>query len=66
MAAETIPPAYPAPSPAGYNPHIAMLQSVSGSRVMRTGAEVRVPLFVNTGEVIEVDTRDGSYQGRVR
>ncbi len=33
---------------------------------VETGATVRVPLFVNTGEVIEVDTRDGSYQGRVR
>jgi hypothetical protein len=25
-----------------------------------------VPLFINTGEKIEVDTRDGSYVGRVR
>ncbi len=33
---------------------------------VETGATVRVPLFVNTGEIIEVDTRDGSYQGRVR
>jgi len=27
---------------------------------------VRVPLFIDTDEIIEVDTRDGSYQGRVR
>ncbi|MCK9160822.1 MAG: elongation factor P, partial [Bacteroidaceae bacterium] len=27
---------------------------------VETGAEVRVPLFVNEGEIIEVDTRDGS------
>ena len=33
---------------------------------VETGAEVRVPLFCNEGEIIEVDTRDGSYQGRVR
>ncbi|MBQ0115221.1 MAG: elongation factor P [Bacteroidales bacterium] len=33
---------------------------------VETGATVRVPLFVNEGETIEVDTRDGSYQGRVR
>lgn len=33
---------------------------------VETGATVRVPLFVNTGESIEVDTRDGSYVGRVR
>ena len=33
---------------------------------VETGAEVRVPLFVNTDETIEIDTRDGSYVGRVR
>ena len=32
---------------------------------LETGAEVRVPLFVNEGETIQVDTRDGSYLGRV-
>ena len=30
------------------------------------GAEVRVPLFINQGETIEVDTRDGSYVGRIK
>lgn len=33
---------------------------------LETGAEVRVPLFINEGELIEVDTRDGSYVGRVK
>lgn len=33
---------------------------------LETGAEIRVPLFINTGDVIEVDTRDGSYIGRVK
>ena len=33
---------------------------------LETGAEIRVPLFINVGEKIEVDTRDGSYVGRVR
>lgn len=33
---------------------------------LETGAEVRVPLFINEGEIIEIDTRDGSYQGRVK
>ncbi len=33
---------------------------------VETGATVRVPLFVNTDEYIEVDTRDGSYIGRVK
>lgn len=31
-----------------------------------TGAEVRVPLFVNTGEKIRVDTRTGEYIERVK
>ncbi len=33
---------------------------------VESGATVRVPLFVNEGEVIEIDTRDGSYVGRVK
>ena len=33
---------------------------------VETGATVRVPLFVHEGEMIEVDTRDGSYLGRVK
>ena len=33
---------------------------------VETGAEVRVPLFINEGELIEVDTRDGSYVNRVK
>ena len=32
---------------------------------LETGAVVRVPLFINEGETIQVDTRDGSYLGRV-
>ena len=33
---------------------------------VETGAEVRVPLFINEGETIRIDTRDGSYCERVR
>ena len=33
---------------------------------VETGATVRVPLFINEGETIEVDTRDGSYVCRVK
>jgi elongation factor P len=32
---------------------------------LETGATVRVPLFVQQGEVIKVDTRSGEYLGRV-
>ncbi|HET6546023.1 MAG TPA: elongation factor P [Rhodanobacteraceae bacterium] len=33
---------------------------------LETGAVVRVPLFVNQGELIRVDTRTGEYVGRVK
>ena len=33
---------------------------------LETGAEIRVPLFITEGEFVEVDTRDGSYVGRVK
>ena len=33
---------------------------------VETGAEVRVPLFINVGEKVKIDTRDGSYLERVR
>jgi elongation factor P len=33
---------------------------------LETGADIRVPLFINEGEIVEVDTRDGSYLGRVK
>jgi elongation factor P len=33
---------------------------------VETGATVRVPLFINEGELIEIDTRNGSYVGRIK
>jgi elongation factor P len=33
---------------------------------LETGATVRVPLFVQEGEVIRVDTRSGEYMARVK
>lgn len=33
---------------------------------LETGAVVRVPLFVQTGEIIKVDTRTGAYVSRVK
>ena len=32
---------------------------------LESGVEIRVPLFINEGETIQVDTRDGSYLGRI-
>lgn len=33
---------------------------------LETGKEIQVPLFIDNGEKIKVDTRDGSYLGRVQ
>ena len=33
---------------------------------LTTGAVVRVPLFVQVGEVVKVDTRTGEYVGRIK
>ncbi|MBQ5809438.1 MAG: elongation factor P, partial [Clostridia bacterium] len=32
---------------------------------LETGAAIRVPLFINTGDVLKVDTRTGEYLERV-
>ncbi|HLK94190.1 MAG TPA: elongation factor P [Nocardioidaceae bacterium] len=42
-------------------------RSTGGTKPARleTGFEVQVPLFITTGEKVKVDTRDGSYLGRV-
>ena len=32
---------------------------------VETGAEIQVPLFLNTGDRVKVDTRSGSYSSRV-
>jgi len=33
--------------------------------IVETGAEVQVPIFVNEGEVVRIDTRNGEYDSRV-
>ena len=42
-------------------------RSSGGTKPARveTGYEIQVPLFITTGEKVKVDTRDGSYLGRV-
>ena len=32
--------------------------------ILETGAEIRVPLFIDEGEMIQIDTRTGEYMGR--
>lgn len=36
------------------------------SATVETGATVKIPLFIETGEIIKVDTRNGEYSERVK
>lgn len=42
-------------------------RSTGGTKpaTVETGTEIQVPLFITTGERVKVDTRDGSYLGRI-
>jgi elongation factor P len=42
-------------------------RSTGGTKpaTVETGAEIQVPLFITNGEKVKVDTRDGSYLGRI-
>ena len=42
-------------------------RSTGGTKpaTLETGSEIQVPLFIKTGEKVKVDTRDGSYLGRI-
>ncbi|MDR2280545.1 MAG: elongation factor P, partial [Gordonia sp. (in: high G+C Gram-positive bacteria)] len=42
-------------------------RSTGGTKpaTLETGAEIAVPLFINTGDKLKVDSRDGNYLGRV-
>ena len=33
---------------------------------LETGAEIKVPLFINIGDKIQIDTRTGEYMGRAK
>ncbi|MCK4569100.1 MAG: elongation factor P [Bacteroidales bacterium] len=40
--------------------------NVMKNATVETGANVKVPLFINTGDLIKVDTRTGEYSERVK
>ena len=40
--------------------------NVTKSATLETGAVIKVPLFINEGEKIQIDTRTGEYLGRVK
>ncbi|NQU42651.1 elongation factor P [bacterium] len=39
--------------------------NVTKAAKLESGGEVQVPPFVNVGDVVRIDTRDGSYESRV-
>ena len=38
--------------------------NVTKPATVETGAEIKVPLFINEGDKIQIDTRTGEYLGR--
>ena len=40
--------------------------NVTKPATVETGAEIKVPLFINEGDNVKIDTRTGSYLERVR
>jgi elongation factor P len=40
--------------------------NVTKNAKVETGAEVKVPMFINEGEMIRIDTRTGEYLERVK
>ncbi len=39
-------------------------QGATKPAIVETGAEIKVPLFINQGEIVKIDTRTGEYLGR--
>ena len=40
--------------------------NVTKNATLETGAVIKVPLFINEGEKIQIDTRTGEYLGRCK
>ena len=40
--------------------------NVTKPATVETGAEIKVPLFINEGDKIQIDTRSGEYLGRAK
>ena len=45
---------------------VELLGDVTKPATVETGAEVKVPLFINEGDKIQIDTRTGEYLGRAK
>jgi elongation factor P len=42
------------------------VSNVMKPATLETGAEIRVPLFINIGNIVKIDTRTGEYAERVK
>ena len=40
--------------------------NVTKPATVETGAEIKVPIFINEGDRIQIDTRTGEYMGRAK
>lgn len=40
--------------------------NVTKAATVETGAVIQVPIFINEGEVVQIDTRSGEYLGRAK
>jgi elongation factor P len=40
--------------------------NVTKPATLETGAEIRVPIFINQGDFVKIDTKSGSYLERVK
>ena len=40
--------------------------NVTKPATLETGAQIKVPIFINAGEVIRIDTRSGEYLERAK
>ena len=40
-------------------------QGATKPATVETGAQIQVPLFINQGEIVKIDTRTGEYLGRI-
>lgn len=40
--------------------------NVTKSATLETGAEIKVPIFINQGDKIKIDTRTGDYLERMK
>ena len=52
--------------PADGNATIVYEASTNRYAPLETGAEIKVPLFIEEGELVQIDTRTGEYLGRAQ